>query len=117
MVAFEALHIAVLFQLRVSICHGLQVEKSGLITGSRLGADNEYQFDELEVLDRHSHCLLLAEQGSSPNWSDLYLQFASFEAKTMGVLLGEPRKWPCSGSHSQLRGACALIAILRYTSD
>ena len=26
-----------------------QVEKSGLITGSRLGADREYDFDELEV--------------------------------------------------------------------
>ena len=33
----------------MSICHGVQVEKSGLITGSRLGADNEYEFDELEV--------------------------------------------------------------------
>lgn len=32
---------------------GMQVEKSGLITGSRLGADREYEFDELEV---HSTC-------------------------------------------------------------
>ena len=30
-----------------------QVEKSGLITGSRLGADREYEFDELEVRILH----------------------------------------------------------------
>ena len=35
---------------------GLQVEKSGLITGSRLGADREYEFDELEVPPTPSQC-------------------------------------------------------------
>ena len=35
---------------------GLQVEKSGLITGSRLGADREYEFDELEVPLTPSQC-------------------------------------------------------------
>lgn len=31
-------------------CHkSPQVEKSGLITGTRLGAEREYDFDELEV--------------------------------------------------------------------
>ena len=35
---------------------GLQVEKSGLITGSRLGADREYEFDELEVPLTPSKC-------------------------------------------------------------
>ena len=34
------------------MCCVPQVEKSGLITGSRLGADNEYEFDELEVSER-----------------------------------------------------------------
>ncbi len=57
--------------------HGVQVEKSGLITGSRLGADNEYQFDELEVLDLHPHCQLSVQQSRSPSWSGLYLHSAS----------------------------------------
>ena len=47
----------------------LQVEKSGLITGSRLGADNEYEFDELEVfLTKPTlmvHCLVSAWVGAT----------------------------------------------------
>jgi hypothetical protein len=35
--------------------HGAQVEKSGLITGTRLGAEREFDFDELEVRSIIAH--------------------------------------------------------------
>ena len=35
--------------MEIEGCYGTQVEKSGLITGSRLGAAQEYELDDLEV--------------------------------------------------------------------
>ena len=48
------------------LCYGEQVEKMGLLTGSRLGTDRTVDLDELEVCSQ-ACCCDLREQ-SAPYW-------------------------------------------------
>ena len=64
----------------MSICCVSQVEKSGLITGSRLGADNEYEFDELEVslfISLRAWPVLTLSRGSARAMSQMLLHIAT----------------------------------------
>ena len=71
-----SIHPAGTIEISISMCCVPQVEKSGLITGSRLGADNEYEFDELEV----SVCT------SPPSWPVLTPSRGSFRAVSQLLL-------------------------------